>query len=114
LATNSNATLIRNGRVITATDDYVADVLMQDGIIHTIGKRMEVGPDVAVVDATGLYVLPGGVDTHVHLENVIGPTITCDTFASGTRAAAFGGTTTVVANPNRLASGRHRQGAAQR
>ena len=51
---------------------------------------------MAVVDATGLYVLPGGVDTHVHLENVIGPTITCDTFASGTRAAAFGGTTTIV------------------
>ena len=49
-----------------------------------------------MVDAAGLYVLPGGVDTHVHMENVIGPTITCDTFASGTKAAAFGGTTTVV------------------
>jgi dihydropyrimidinase len=89
-------TLIRNGRIITATDDYVADVLMMDGIIHTIGRQLEVGGDVAVVDATGLYVLPGGVDTHVHLENVIGTTVTCDTFASGTRAAAFGGTTTIV------------------
>ena len=49
-----------------------------------------------MVDATGLYVLPGGIDTHVHLENVIGPTDTCDTFANGTRAAAFGGTTTIV------------------
>ncbi|APW37955.1 dihydropyrimidinase [Rhodoferax koreense] len=92
----SSDTLIRNGRVITATDDYVADVLMRAGVIHTIGRGIEVGEDVAVVDATGLYVLPGGVDTHVHLENVIGPTITCDTFASGTRAAAFGGTTTIV------------------
>ncbi|MCJ7798624.1 MAG: amidohydrolase family protein, partial [Polaromonas sp.] len=92
----SNPTLIRNGRIITATDDYVADVLMMDGIIHTIGRQLEVGADVAVVDATGLYVLPGGVDTHVHLENVIGTTVTCDTFASGTRAAAFGGTTTIV------------------
>ena len=92
----STATLIRNGRVITATDDYVADVLLQDGIVHTISQAIEVGPDVRVVDATGLYVLPGGVDTHVHLENVIGPTITADTFASGTKAAAFGGTTTVV------------------
>ena len=92
----SNSTLIRNGRVITATDDYVADVLMQDGVIHAIGRRLEVGEDVRVVDASGLYVLPGGVDTHVHMENVIGPTITCDTFASGTKAAAFGGTTTVV------------------
>jgi dihydropyrimidinase len=96
MSTGSSATLIRNGRVITASDDYVADVLMQGGLIHTIGQRIEVGEDVTVVDATGLYVLPGGVDTHVHLENVIGPSVTCDTFASGTRAAAFGGTTTIV------------------
>lgn len=88
--------LIRNGRVVTASDDYVADVLLQGGIIHTVGQRIEVGPDVRIVDATGLYVFPGGVDTHVHLENVIGPTITADTFASGTKAAAFGGTTTIV------------------
>ena len=92
----SNSTLVRNGRVITASDDYVADVLMQGGVIHTIGHHIEVGEDVAIVDATGLYVLPGGVDTHVHLENVVGPSTTCDTFASGTRAAAFGGTTTIV------------------
>ena len=91
-----NATLIRGGRVITATDDYLADVLMRDGVIEAIGRQLVVGDDVNVVDATGLYVLPGGVDTHVHLENVIGPTVTCDTFASGTRAAAFGGTTTIV------------------
>jgi dihydropyrimidinase len=91
-----SATLIRGGRVITATDDYVADVLLRDGVIESIGRQLVVGEDVAVVDASGLYVLPGGVDTHVHLENVIGPTITCDTFASGTRAAAFGGTTTIV------------------
>ena len=89
-------TLIKNGRIITAADDYVADVLMQGGVIHTIGRDLVVGSDVTVIDATGLYVLPGGVDTHVHLENVIGPTITCDTFASGTKAAAFGGTTTIV------------------
>jgi len=89
-------TLIRNGRVITATDDYVADVLMQGGVIHAIGKDLAVGEGVKIIDASGLYVLPGGVDTHVHLQNIIGPTVTCDTFASGTRAAAFGGTTTVV------------------
>jgi dihydropyrimidinase len=89
------STLIKNGRVITATDDYIADVLMQDGAIHAIGKQLAVGEDVALIDAAGLYMLPDGVDTHVHLENVIGPTITADTFASGTRAAAFGGTTIV-------------------
>ena len=92
----SQTTLIRHGRIITATDDYVADLLLQDGVVRAIGLQLEVGPDVTVVDASGLYVLPGGVDTHVHLENVIGPTVTCDTFASGTKAAAFGGTTTVV------------------
>ena len=91
-----HTTLIRNGRVITATDDYIGDVLMQDGIIHAIGRDMVVGEGVRIIDASGLYVLPGGVDTHVHLQNIIGPTVTCDTFASGTRAAAFGGTTTVV------------------
>ena len=48
--TNSTATLIRNGRVITASDDYVADVLLQDGIVHTIGQAIEVGPGVRVVD----------------------------------------------------------------
>ncbi len=96
MSDNTTATLIHNGRVITATDDYVADVLLKDGIVHTIGQHLEVGEDVQVVDATGLYVLPGGVDTHVHMENVVGPTMTCDTFASGTKAAAFGGTTTVV------------------
>ena len=73
-----SSTLIRNGRVITASDDYVADVLMQGGVVRAIGTALEVGPDVKVVDATGLYVLPGGVDTHVHMENVIGPTITCE------------------------------------
>ncbi|MFL6661779.1 MAG: dihydropyrimidinase [Rhizobacter sp.] len=91
-----STTLIRNGRVVTATDDYVADVLLQGGIAQAIGRDMLVGDDVRVIDATGRYVLPGGVDTHVHLENAIGPTVTCDTFASGTRAAAFGGTTTIV------------------
>ena len=89
-------TLIRNGRVITASDDYVADVLLRNGVIHAIGRQLEVGPEVEIIDASHRYVLPGGVDTHVHMENVIGTTITCDTFASGTRAAAFGGTTTVV------------------
>jgi dihydropyrimidinase len=88
--------LIRNGRIITASDDYVADLLLADGVVKTIGRGLEVGPGVQVIDASGRYVLPGGVDTHVHLENSFGASTTCDTFASGTKAAAFGGTTTVV------------------
>jgi dihydropyrimidinase len=90
------ATLIQNGRIITAVDDYVADILSENGVIKAIGRDMAIGPDVQRIDASGLLVLPGGVDCHTHLENVVGPTITCDTFASGTKAAAFGGTTTIV------------------
>jgi dihydropyrimidinase len=91
-----STTLIQNGRIITAVDDYIADILLDDGIIKMIGLKLEVGPEVKRVDATGLLVLPGGVDPHVHLENVVGQSVTCDTFASGTRGAAFGGTTTVI------------------
>ena len=89
-------TLIKNGRIVTAVDDYVADILVQDGRIHTIGKDISVGGDVDVHDASGLMVIPGGVDVHTHLDWEFGAARTVDTFATGTKAAAFGGTTTVV------------------
>ena len=97
------ATLIRNGRIVTAADDYTADILVKDGRVHTIGTGIEIGPDVTVHDATGLLVVPGGVDVHTHLDWDFGPSKTVDTFYSGTMAAAFGGTTTVVdfCNQNR-------------
>jgi dihydropyrimidinase len=88
--------VIRNGRIVTAIDDYCADVLMEDGRIATIGKSLSVGENVTEYDATGLLVLPGGVDCHTHMENTFGRSKTCDTFESGTRAAAFGGTTTIL------------------
>jgi dihydropyrimidinase len=89
-------TLIRNGRIVTAVDDYHADLLLKDGKIAAIGLNLDVGPDVKVIDATGLLVFPGGVDVHTHLENTFGDSTTCDDFESGTRAAAFGGTTTII------------------
>ena len=92
----SHRTLIRNGRIVTAVDDYHADVLLEDGQIAMIGKRLDVGPDTRVIDATGLLVLPGGVDCHTHLDNTFGDSTTCDDYESGTRAAAFGGTTTII------------------
>lgn len=97
------ATLIRNGRIVTAADDYTADILVKDGRVHTIGIGIEIGPDVTVHDATGLLIFPGGVDVHTHLDWDFGPSKTVDTFYSGTMAAAFGGTTTVVdfCNQNR-------------
>jgi dihydropyrimidinase len=89
-------TLIRNGRIVTAVDDYVADLLIEGGRIAALGRRLVAGPDVREVDATGLLVLPGGVDAHTHLENTFGDSTTCDDFESGTKAAAFGGTTTII------------------
>ncbi len=90
------ATLIRNGRIVTAVDDYVADLLLDHGRIVAIGESLPVGADTAIVDATGMVVLPGGVDCHTHMENTFGDSTTADTFLSGTRSAAFGGTTTIV------------------
>jgi dihydropyrimidinase len=88
--------LIRNGRVVTATDDYFADVLLDDGKIEAIGRTLDVD-DAEVHDASGLLLIPGGVDVHVHMETPMGNGIeTCDTFETGTVSAAFGGTTTII------------------
>lgn len=89
-------TLIKNGRVITATDDYVADIFIRNGVIRTIGKDIAVSGDTKIHDASGLLVFPGGVDAHTHLEFNFGDFETVDDFESGTRSAAFGGTTTLI------------------
>jgi dihydropyrimidinase len=91
-------TLIRNGRIVTAVDDYVADLLIDGEVISMIGARIDVEAD-RVIDATGKLVLPGGVDPHTHMEMPFGGTETIDTFSSGTAAAAKGGTTTIVDFP---------------
>jgi dihydropyrimidinase len=89
-------TLIRQGRIVTAVDDYVGDLLLDEGRIVTIGENLDAGDDALEIDARGMLVLPGGVDCHTHMENTFGESTTCDTFESGTRSAAFGGTTTIV------------------
>lgn len=91
-----STTVIRNGRIVTAVDDYTADILMNGGRVVAIGEGLQVGADTRTVDARGLVVLPGGVDCHTHMENTFGDSTTCDTFESGTRSAAFGGTTTII------------------
>ena len=87
--------LIRNGRVVTAADDYRADLFVEDDKVSLIGARLEVAAD-QVIDASDKLVIPGGVDPHTHMDMPFGGTNSADDFASGTRAAAFGGTTTII------------------
>ncbi len=88
-------TLLKNGRIITATDDYIADVFIDGETIKMIGKDLPVKAD-KTIDATGKLVIPGAIDPHVHMELPFGGTVSSDDFESGTRAAAFGGTTSII------------------
>jgi dihydropyrimidinase len=88
-------TLIKNGTVVTATDQYKGDVLVEDEKIAVIGMSLDIQADT-VIDAAGKYVLPGGIDVHTHLDMPFGGATSADDFETGTRAAAFGGTTTIV------------------
>jgi dihydropyrimidinase len=91
--------LIRNGTVVTAHDTRQADVLTDGERIKEVRAGIPDGPEGAparVIDATGMYVIPGGVDVHTHLDMPFGGTTSSDDFETGTRAAAFGGTTTIV------------------
>src|SRR5881398_2920207 len=87
--------LIKEGRVVTAADDYVADVFVEDERISLIGESLDVQADRSI-DAAGKYVLPGGVDPPTHLDMPFGGTVTIDDVESGQTSAAFGGTTTHV------------------
>ncbi|MEW2527758.1 dihydropyrimidinase [Streptomyces sp. NPDC047071] len=96
----STRTLIRGGLVVTAAEELHADVLVEDGRIAALAAR---GTEAAaawtadrVIDASEKYVIPGGVDAHTHMELPFGGTFASDSFETGTRAAAWGGTTTIV------------------
>ncbi len=86
-------TVIKNGTIVTADLTYKADVLIDRGVIIHIGENL-VGDEM--LDATGCYVMPGGIDPHTHLEMPFMGTFSADDFESGTRAALSGGTTMVV------------------
>jgi dihydropyrimidinase len=88
-------TLITGGTIVTGADTYKADVLVDGEEVALIGKDLQVRVDKKV-DATGKYVIPGGIDVHTHMELPFGGTFSSDDFETGTVAAAFGGTTTIV------------------
>lgn len=88
-------TLIKSGRIITATDDYTADILIEGETISAIGKILNVKAEKEI-DAKGMLVMPGGIDPHVHLDMPFMGTFSSDNYETGTRAALFGGTTTVI------------------
>jgi dihydropyrimidinase len=91
-------TLIKGGTIVTAVDTYAADLAVVDGKIAAIfgAHAAPAGPWDHTIDATGKYVLPGGIDGHTHLDMPFGGTTSSDDFETGTRAAAYGGTTCIV------------------
>ena len=89
-------TLIRNGTVVTAHETRAADVLIEGERIKEVRAGIPQDSASTVIDAAGMYVLPGGIDAHTHLDMPFGGTTSADDFETGTRAAAFGGTTCIV------------------
>lgn len=87
--------LIKHGRIITAVDNYVADIFINEETIRMIGENLSLKADLEL-DATGMLIFPGGIDPHVHLDMPFMGTCSSDNYETGTRAALFGGTTTVI------------------
>jgi dihydropyrimidinase len=90
------AFLIKNGAVVSADKTFAADVLIEGATIKEVRPGIPAEPGHAVLDATGMLLLPGGIDAHTHLDMPFGGTTSSDDFETGTRAAAIGGTTTIV------------------
>src|SRR5947199_7247703 len=90
--------LIRNGHIVTAVDSYTADILVDGSAVVLIGQDLQKisGALDKTVDATGKLVIPGGIDPHTHMDLPFGGTSSSDDFETGTHAAAFGGTTTII------------------
>lgn len=89
------AILLKNGKLITASDTFQADILIEGEKISLIGRDLT-HPNAEVIDVEGMYVLPGGVDPHVHLDLPMFDTVSSDDHYTGGKAAAFGGTTTLI------------------
>ncbi len=90
--------LIKNGRIITDTQDYVGDIFVENDLITTINTNLNFHAET-ILDAKGKYVIPGGIDVHTHLDMPLGNIKSSDDFETGTIAAAFGGTTCIIDFP---------------
>lgn len=88
--------VIKNGTIVTATDTYIADIGIKDEKIIEISKEIDSNSAGNIVDATDKYVFPGAIDVHTHLDMPFGGTVSSDNFETGTIAAAYGGTTTII------------------
>ena len=88
--------LIRNGDIVTATARFTADILCENGVITAIGPDLTPPPGAEVIDATGKHVFPGFIDPHVHIYLPFMGTFSKDDWASGSKAALMGGTTTLI------------------
>src|SRR3954469_25684912 len=108
-------TLIENGTLVTPTDTFEADLLVENERIAAIGKNLGQliqGAADKRIDARGKYVIPGGIDVHTHMDMPFGGTTSADDFESGTIAAAFGGTTPIVDFAMQPQGGSLKQGLA--
>ena len=88
-------TLIKNGTVVNADGSMQADVLLEGERIAAVGAALD-SAGHTLVDASGLLIMPGGIDVHTHLDMPFGGTMSADDYRTGTQAAAVGGTTTVI------------------
>ena len=92
-------TIVKNGKIVSPSETYEADLCIENGVISCIGTNLEqkfASDEVQVIDAARKYVLPGGVDVHTHMDLDVGFSRAVDDFYDGTVAAACGGTTTIV------------------
>ncbi len=93
------STLVVNGTVVTATETFQSDILIEEGRIAAIGKGLDRTDGLGIVDAADCYVMPGAIDVHTHLNLQVGEERVSDGFYYGSVAAAYGGTTSIVEHP---------------
>ena len=88
--------LIKNGRIINYNQTFFSDILIENGLIKSIAKNIKSTDNIRVLDAKGMLLFPGGVDVHTHMELPTNEILSSDTFETGTKAAIYGGTTTII------------------